>query len=203
MEAALASEFGVSDSADHVPFSGRTDRAIARDLFGLRGIEDSPENWRRFVRGYLGHLPGFLARYQGLVLPGIAELLEKLAARRDVAVGLLTGNIRDGARLKLGHYGLYHHFAFGGFGDQHLDRDAVARDALAAVHSHCNGSVDCGRIWVIGDTPLDIRCARAIGARAVAVGTGWHALEDLAAERPDLVLADLSDPGPLFALWEH
>ena len=202
MEAALASEFGTPSSAADVPFSGRTDRAIAQDLFALYGLDNSPANWRRFVRGYLKHLPSCLARYQGLVLPGVAELLRDLANRPKVAVGLLTGNIRDGARLKLGHYGLFDYFRFGGFGDHHLDRDAVAQEALAAVCAHCNGAVDCGRVWVIGDTPLDIRCARAIGARAVAVATGWHDLETLTAERPDLVLTDLSDPAPLFALWE-
>jgi phosphoglycolate phosphatase-like HAD superfamily hydrolase len=106
----------------------------------------------------------------------------------------LTGNVRDGARLKLGHYRLDHYFAFGGYGDCHLDRDDVAREALAAVHHHCNGTACLERIWVIGDTPLDIRCARAIGVRVAAVATGLHPLEELAAERPDLLLPDFSDP---------
>jgi phosphoglycolate phosphatase-like HAD superfamily hydrolase len=201
MEAALASEFGVPDSSGSVPFSGRTDRAIARDLFSLHGIEDSGQNWQRFLTAYLHHLPTCLAGYQGKVLPGIAALLERLAARGDVAVGLLTGNVREGARLKLGHYALAHHFAFGGFGDHHLERNEVAREALAAVHGHLKGPVDLQRIWVIGDTPLDILCARSIGARAVAVATGWHSLDELAAGQPDLLLADLSDPAPFLNRW--
>ena len=77
----------------------------------------------------------------------------------------------------------------------------MARDALAAVCSHLNGSPDLEQVWVIGDTPFDIRCARAIGARALAVATGWHSLHDLAAEQPDLVLADLSDATPLLSTW--
>jgi phosphoglycolate phosphatase-like HAD superfamily hydrolase len=200
MEAALVTEFGAVSLTDGVPFAGRTDRAIVRDLFQLHGIEESAPHWQRFLTAYLQHLPGCLENHEGKVLPGIAALLACFQERGDVAVGLLTGNVRAGAQLKLGHYGLYHHFAFGGFGDDHLTREDVAREALSAVRTHLNEAVDCEQIWVIGDTPLDIRCARAIGARAVAVATGWHTVDMLAAEAPDLLLADLSDPAPLLAL---
>ncbi|MFW6125019.1 MAG: HAD family hydrolase, partial [Pirellulales bacterium] len=121
MEAALRCAFGVSEPIDDVPFTGRTDRAITHDLFRRHGITESPENWQRFLRAYVEQLPETLPRYRGQVLPGIAALLEQLAERRDVAVGLLTGNVRAGARLKLGHYGLAHHFRFGGFGDEHVN----------------------------------------------------------------------------------
>jgi phosphoglycolate phosphatase-like HAD superfamily hydrolase len=201
MERALASAFGVPASSDGIPFSGRTDRAIVRDLFHLHNVPESVENWQQFLTCYLEHLPDCLHSHEGKILPGIAAFLDHLRERDNAVVGLLTGNVRDGARLKLGHYGLYHHFAFGGFGDEHFERNAVAHDALAAVKNHCNGSVDCERIWVIGDTPLDIRCARSIGARAVAVATGLHSLEGLAAEKPDVLLQDFSDPEPLLALW--
>ncbi len=197
MEAALTTAFGMTNASYRVPFSGRTDRAIAHDLFQVHAIEASPHNFQRFVAAYLEHLPACLDSHQGQVLPGISSLLETLRNRPDVAVGLLTGNLREGARLKLGHYGLFDYFAFGGFGDLHLDRDQVAQEALAAVRSHLNGTVETDRIWVIGDTPLDISCARSIGARAVAVATGWHSLEVLAAERPDLLFTDLTDASPL------
>jgi phosphoglycolate phosphatase-like HAD superfamily hydrolase len=141
-----------------------------------------------------------LAAHKGQVLPGIGALLDCLQQHGKVAVGLLTGNVRDGARLKLGHYGLYHHFAFGGFGDHYFSREEVAREALTAVRKHLQIHVESEQIWVIGDTPLDVRCARSIGARAVGVATGWHSLEVLAAEQPDLLLADLSDPSRLLAL---
>jgi phosphoglycolate phosphatase-like HAD superfamily hydrolase len=201
LEGALASAFGITRLAGRVPYSGRTDRAIVRDLFALHRIEDTPANRARLVAAYLHHLPVCLATHDGRVLPGIAELLAALAGRPDVVVGLLTGNLRAGARAKLGHFGLGEHFAFGGFGDEHLDRDDVAREALAEVHRRCNGSVPAGRIWVVGDTPLDVRCARAIGARAVAVCTGWHGREELAGHAPDLLLDDLSDPRPLLDCW--
>jgi len=200
MEAALAAEFGMPPVSDGVPFAGRTDRAIARDLFRLHRIEETADTWQRFLASYLRHLPSCLAAHKGQVLPGIGALLGCLQQHGKVAVGLLTGNVRDGARLKLGHYGLYHHFAFGGFGDHYFNREEVAREALAAVRKHLQIHVESERIWVIGDTPLDVRCARSIGARAVGVATGWHSLEVLAAEQPDLLLTDLSDPSRLLAL---
>jgi phosphoglycolate phosphatase-like HAD superfamily hydrolase len=197
MEASLASEFGVLNLRKDIPYSGRTDRAIGRDLLAAHGVEPTEAAWRRLRDGYLRSLPLTLPQHPGRVLPGIAELLVQLSARSDVVVGLLTGNLRDGARLKLGHYQLFEHFRVGGYGDEHFDRDDVAREALAALHGHLNGTCDPARLWVIGDTPLDVRCARAIGARVLAVATGWHAAEELAAAAPDLLLPDLSDPEPL------
>jgi phosphoglycolate phosphatase-like HAD superfamily hydrolase len=197
MEAALREEFGLDAIRGQVPYSGRTDRSIGRDLLRLHGFDDAPASWQRLRDGYLERLPRCLQRHPGRVLPGIAALLERLSVREDVAVGLLTGNVRAGARLKLGHYGLFHHFAFGGFGDEHFDRDDVAREALAEVRRHLNGSVQLDRVWVIGDTPLDVSCARSIGARVVAVATGWHSRDELEAAAPDLLFADLSDPEPL------
>lgn len=200
LEAALAESFGVPHILDKLELSGRTDRAIIADLFRLHVIDDTPENHERLRDAYLRHLPRFLSA--GRVLPGIADLLAHLAERTDMAVGLLTGNVRAGAKAKLGFFGLYDYFAFGGYGDRHLDRDDVAREAWAEVRRRFNGTIQAERIWVIGDTPLDIRCARAIGARAVAVATGWHSLAELAEHQPDLLLADLSDPTPLLSNWK-
>lgn len=193
---ALKHEFGLAELKDGVPMSGRTDRVILRDLFQLNAIDDSPENWQRFLAGYLRALPHCLAERRGTVLPGVAALLDRLAGVPETAVGLLTGNVREGARLKLTHFGLFQHFSFGGFGDEHFDRDDVARTALAETRGRY-GQVDSDQIWVIGDTPLDVRCARAIGVRVCAVATGTHSWEELEEARPDLLLRDLSDPEPL------
>src|SRR5262245_21448145 len=106
MYAAISSEFGIAQLFDEVPFAGRTDRAIGRDLFLNHGLEDSDENWRRFVRAYLNHLPSSLHAAPGRILPGVSGLLADLARRAHVAVGLLTGNLRDGARAKLAHYAI-------------------------------------------------------------------------------------------------
>ncbi len=199
LEAALTGEFGVA-LRDEVPYSGRTDRAIMRDLFRLHDIAETAENLEKLLAGYLSRLPESLRRHNGRVLPGIAALLGELRGMPHVRVGLLTGNVRAGARAKLGHFGLFEHFSFGGFGDRHFDRDDVAREALAEVRQCVGPQCTADRIWVIGDTPLDVQCARAIGARVVAVATGLHTCADLAPSRPDLLLADLSDPAPLLRL---
>jgi phosphoglycolate phosphatase-like HAD superfamily hydrolase len=199
LAAAFADEFGIHDDLARVEISGRTDRAIIRDLLHAHGIAETPESCSRLFECYLRHLPHFLRERASRILPGIAALLDVLRLREDVAIGLLTGNLRAGARVKLGHFGLFDHFAFGGFGDHHYDRDDVAREALGEVHQHLGRPVAPEKIWVIGDTPLDVRCALAIGARAVAVATGWHSAAELEAHRPDLLLTDLSDPGPLLS----
>jgi phosphoglycolate phosphatase-like HAD superfamily hydrolase len=196
---AFASLFQIPTPRD-VPFSGRTDRAIGRDLFTLHEIADSAENWTRLSQEYLVQLPVYLPRRTGRVLPGVSELLDRLAQERETALGLLTGNLRDGARLKLEHYRLYHHFAFGGYGDEHEDRNHVAESALSAARRHLNGRAHADGLWVIGDTPLDIRCARWIGAKVLAVATGGHSRDELASHQPDLLLDDLADVDHVLSL---
>jgi phosphoglycolate phosphatase-like HAD superfamily hydrolase len=189
---AFREDFGVANPAN-VPFSGRTDRGIGTNLFEQHGIDDSPENWRRLRDGYLARLPIHLPQRNGRVLDGVLRLLERLQTREAIGVGLLTGNLRDGARIKLSYFGLFEHFKFGGFGDEHRDRNGVAGAALAEAEQHANGTFDPGRVWVIGDTPLDIHCARTIGARVLAVATGLHPVAELADLRPDLLLENLCD----------
>lgn len=201
LETALVEDFSIELKV-HVPYSGRTDRAIIRDLFRHHGVAETHENLRKVFAGYLRRLPDCLHRHEGKVLPGIREILLGLQERGRTAVGLLTGNVRAGAEAKLGHFGIFDHFAFGGFGDHHFDRDDVAREALAAVRRHVGSQVRSEDIWVIGDTPLDVRCARAIGARVVAVATGFHDEKELAAARPDLVLPDLSETAEVLRILE-
>jgi phosphoglycolate phosphatase len=196
METALQHVFHVPLAAEQVSYSGRTDRAIGRDLFRVHGIELNEANWVKFIDSYLERLPGYLESMQGTICPGIADLLDELDTWPDIAVGLLTGNLRAGARVKLGHFGLHDRFLFGGFGDHHWERDHVAMEAVQEIARHLSRPVPPANVWVIGDTPLDIQCARAIGAQAVAVATGWDDAAVLAAARPDLLLPDLSDPAP-------
>ena len=200
LEIALAEEFGIKLRTGTVQYSGRTDRAIIRDLLGLHGLEESLDNLQRLLAAYLRHLPLSLATHRGQVLPGIDSLVRQLHDRHDITLGLLTGNVREGARLKLGHYGLFDFFPIGGFGDQHYERDDVAREALSLVSQRHGAPVDATCIWVVGDTPLDVQCARVIGARVVAVATGWHAWDELQAARPDLLMTDFADPAPFLDL---
>ena len=200
LESAFTEEFHVELRAK-VPYSGRTDRAIVRDLLRLHDVEETPATLERLLQGYLRRLPDCLRSHRGCVLPGIQQLLDHLRTRKQCAVGLLTGNVRAGAKAKLGHFQLETHFRFGGFGDHHFDRDDVAREALAEVHREIGPQVQPEQIWVIGDTPLDVKCARAIGAKVAAVATGVHSFEELQASKPDVALRDLGDPEPLLRQW--
>lgn len=201
METALTTAFGVRDIRDVVPYSGRTDRAIARDLLAVHDLDPSAANEARLRAAYLAELPATLARTPGLICPGVKDLVETLAGEPGVVLGLLTGNVRAGAATKLGHYGLWDFFTCGGFGDEHYDRDDVARSALASARAAAGRDIDPRSVWVIGDTPLDVSCARAIGANAVAVATGWHPLDELTACAPDHIFADLSDHARVRAVW--
>ena len=208
----LAADFGIPEIDTNVAFAGRSDRAIVADLFRGHGIEPSEANWQRFSAGYLGRLDAALVARPGYVLPGVGELLTALAARGDVALGLLTGNVREGARRKLLHYDLWHWFAFGGYGDEHMERCDIAAAALAAAKSHLNlqspspssngAAPTHGEVIVIGDTLHDISCGRSIGARCVAVATGHSPTEELRTGSPDVLLESLADPEPILALFK-
>jgi phosphoglycolate phosphatase len=201
MENGLRSAFGIPEILGHVPYSGRTDPGISRDLLRVHDIEPSLENVQRLKSAYLSHLPDALRNHEGTVLPAVEEILRK-HSREDIAMGLLTGNILAGAEIKLRHFGLWDYFGFGGFGDGLTDRDDVARRAHEAGEKHLSRRIDPQTIWVIGDTPLDVKCARAIGAKAVAVGTGWHSLEELAASKPDYLIADFTQAEQLLNDWQ-
>lgn len=201
LRAAMTAVFGNDAEATQVVTTGRTDRAIVGELFEQHGVEASERNWRVYSAAYLEHLREALPVCDGRVLPGIRELLAILADRTDVAVGLLTGNSPQGARHKLEHFGLDDYFAFGGFGDDHANRDDVAKQAMAATQKHLNVTVSPEQVFVIGDTPSDVRCARAVGARAIAVASGWHTAEELRDSQPDLLMHDFADPTPLLELF--
>jgi phosphoglycolate phosphatase-like HAD superfamily hydrolase len=196
---AFRDQFAVEEPGS-VAFSGRTDRAISRSLFELHGIPDVEDNWQRLQKSYLDLLPGCMEERQGRVLDGVEPLLNGLQAAGNSLLGLLTGNVREGARIKLEFFGLFDRFRFGGFGDEHYDRDHVAREAQTAATPHLgngHGAQDC---WVIGDTPLDISCARAINARVLAVATGIHPRAELSAAEPDILLDDLSNTDHLLSV---
>jgi phosphoglycolate phosphatase len=178
--------YGRAGAADDVSAAGQTDAflfpAIARSL----GVPWEPD---RVFPVYLTALAAELPRGPARVLPGAAELCAALAARGDVALGLQTGNIRAAAEMKLEYAGLRPHFTFGGFGEDGPDRGDLVRAAVARAARPGEVAV------VIGDAPNDIAGARAAGLRAVAVATGWHPVEELAALRPDALLPNLSDTG--------
>ena len=198
LERAMREVYGTAGAIDDYDFHGKTDPRIVRDL--LAALGRTPEVIEAglsscFTR-YLIHLEREIGNGEGVSLyAGVPELVETLAERRDVLVGLLTGNIEGGARLKLGPTGLLRYFRLGAYGSDSGDRTALPAIAAERARALARATFAGDRVSIIGDTPLDIECARAYGARIVSVATGRHTLEDLATHRPDFLFRDLSHTG--------
>ena len=172
--------------------AGLTDYQIAQRTFETLGIDADAAFLHRFVDRYGELLPTSLPRKNGRVLPNVREILEHLAGRPDVRSYLLTGNTRAGARAKLTHYKLTEFFPDGAFAEDTGDRASIARRALQLAQRA--GPVAEDGIFVIGDTPHDIDCAGAIGARTIAVATGGYSVEELEPHNPWRVFGELPPP---------
>ena len=189
----MRNRFLAEDDLRDIEIAGKTDRAIIRDIFQKYRIDPTEGNITSFAREYIEGLSLCLSRTRGRVLPGIQQLLERLKPQPHVVLALLTGNLQQGARLKLQHYGLWDFFEFGAFADDHHDRNelgAFARKRAQLRHGH---DFDAADIDVIGDTNHDIACGKAFGARTIAVATGSWSWERLQGCTPDFLFDDLSD----------
>jgi phosphoglycolate phosphatase len=176
--------------------AGLTDIEIARRLAATHGLD--PAGADGLLRSYEKYLPESLGTRTGTVLPNVLPILERLRGRSDVHSALLTGNTRSGAAAKLRHYGLAQFFEDGAFADGADDRATIARTALTQARQIV-GTVSPEQIYVIGDTPHDVACGKAIGARVVAVATGGYTLEQLRATDPWWLLSSLPDPDQFLA----
>jgi phosphoglycolate phosphatase-like HAD superfamily hydrolase len=193
---ALKDQFGIEDDLSSIPFGGRTDLLILGDICARHGLKLSGAELARFWDRVANHMRVLMDPPRGGLLPGVPELLDAVSAEPTWVRALLTGNVSSMARIKLASFGVYERFAWGAFGEEAPDRDALAQLAVRrAAERH---GVTPERCVVVGDTEHDIACARAAGARAVAVATGGRTSEQLAAFAPDLVLADLADTRPLW-----
>lgn len=190
---AMASEFGVVHARDQVRFGGRTDTSLVRELFGCCGVEHNPEHVRRFFDAYVFWLDHLLQENRaGSVCPGVLRLIEELALMPEPPrIGLLTGNIRLGAEIKLRHFGLWDRFETGGFGDDHEDRNQIAVIARERGGQIIGRPLTGEEILVVGDTAHDVACGRAIEARVLAVATGGATWSELEACSPDWLVRDL------------
>jgi phosphoglycolate phosphatase-like HAD superfamily hydrolase len=194
--------FGIDDDLSKVEIAGKTDSGIARQMLAAHGLPDSPENLAAFFDGYLHHLALELPLREGMLLPGMLPLLEALRPRQDIVLGLLTGNLARGARLKLAHYGVWDYFEFGAFADDHHDRNELGHFARNRAQERHGLEFLPEHIFVIGDTPHDIACARVIGARAIAIATGRYTTAELATLAPDFLFEDASDLSAFLAVFD-
>jgi phosphoglycolate phosphatase-like HAD superfamily hydrolase len=197
--AALRTVFGVAGSIAGVELAGRTDRLIAGEILRANGIPPTVRAIHDYLEGYLAALPGEMPRGRPRLLPGILPALQAVAARPDLAQGLLTGNLARGARIKLEHFDAWKFFAFGAFADDSPHRNDLGPHALRRAGRHHEHLFDPRTTFVIGDTPHDIACGRAIGAATIAVATGRFNAAELAAHSPSVVFADLSDTAAFLA----
>jgi phosphoglycolate phosphatase len=188
---ALEEQTGTPSDLSGFQTAGLTDVEIARDLASSHGLDGAKHD--ELLKSYECRLPECLGRRTGTVLPNVRAILQRLRGRSDVYSALLTGNTRVGAAAKLEHYGLGEFFEGGAFAHGAGDRPAIARSALAQARAIV-GKVSPDRVYVIGDTPHDVACGRAIGARVIAVATGGYTIDQLRPTDPWWLLESL--PGP-------
>jgi phosphoglycolate phosphatase len=197
LEAALLELHGREPDLQGLPTGGLTDAQVAALCLESIGAEATDAAVDTFLRSYESHLPECLHRRHGHVLAGVREILDDLATDPGVASLLLTGNTPAGARAKLAHYGLWEFFGEGGFFCSGLgERAEIARRAAARAHELLAGDA-AARIYVIGDTPHDVECGKAIEARTVAIASGPYSIDELANTDPWLVLPALPPPRAL------
>jgi phosphoglycolate phosphatase-like HAD superfamily hydrolase len=154
-------------------------------MFERHGVATTRENFDRFFDAYAARLRTMIAEISGRVLPGVERWISELQrCAEPPLLGLLTGNIRRGAEIKLSHYKLWHHFQTGGFSDDSEDRCEIAAIARSRGSKLLGRKLEGDEVLVIGDTQHDITCARSIGARVLAVGTGRYTSEELRCHNP-------------------
>lgn len=199
-ETAVREVVGRDFSLERFRVAGLTDYQIAARTFELLEFECADATLQRMVRRYEDLLPSYLPLKQGRVLTNVREILEHLRGVPGVRSYLLTGNTRGGARAKLTHYDLWKYFPDGAFAEDTRDRATIAERALALARRE--GPVADDAIYVIGDTPHDISCATAIGARTIAVATGGYTIDELRGHQPWRLFAELPPPDEFVELIE-
>lgn len=179
--------------------AGATDLGVISSIMAHFGETVSPAGISAFFSIYHQRLAWNLTHgeFPGRVMPGVTELLENLSRRPGVAMGMLTGNSAEGAALKVAHFGLAKWFSFGAYGCDHADRNLLGPLAARRAREKHGGGFPVETIWIIGDTPKDIACAKALGARCLAVATGRFTTTELENAGADIALPDLTGAAAL------
>jgi phosphoglycolate phosphatase-like HAD superfamily hydrolase len=202
LELAFLELHGREDAFTSFRLDGMTDRLIARLAFKALGLEPTEPRIDALLANYLRHLEALVAKADPAEYrphPGMREAV--LASRAaGHAVGLGTGNLREGARLKLAPLGLFEHFDFGGYGDDHEDRATLIRIGAERGAAHLKVSLAEARVVIIGDTPKDVAAAQAMGAQSVGVGTAAFTAQQLREAGATWAFDSLASPGALDAV---
>lgn len=192
---ALLEYFGTEGPLSGYDYSGKTDPQIVRELMRGAGFDGAAieERLADVLGSYLRRLRERLRPEHVRAKPGVVAVVEALARDPRVTLGLLTGNLEAGARLKIEPLGLNGHFPFGAYGSDHEDRHHLPAVAVERARAHTGHRFAGKRVVIVGDSIHDVRCGRSLGVRAVAVATGVTTAGTLAAEDPDALLEDCSD----------
>ena len=187
--------YGTAGPIDDHDFSGKTDPQIVRELLNRAGMDDGEidAGFATFCEAYLAEMERRVPDHPVEVLGGVLDLIPLLADDAGFRLGLVTGNLQRGAHLKLGSAELSHYFPIGGFGSDHEVRNELPSVAVERAQSHWGRSFPSEDVVIIGDTPRDVACGRAIGAVTIAVATGRFSFDELEQTGADLVLNDLAD----------
>ncbi len=186
--------FSIEGAFKDIRMAGKTDPAIIREGLKLHGICSSDGIFEKCKNMYLEKLKSEMGTSKKRrVLPGIKSILEALSLDDSVVLGLLTGNMEEGAQIKLGEMGLFDYFKLGAYGSDSDNRNELLNFALTRYENLTGESLETHQAMVIGDTPKDIECSKPFGSTAVAVATGPYSTEELAAHEPDYLFKDLSD----------
>ncbi len=193
LKSAFRERFGIADDLLDIEIAGMTDSGIVISILNKHEIPATNENVSAFLDSYVHFLSLELPRRKGKLLPGVLELLQRLKSRKQLVLALLTGNVSRGAQLKLEHFGVWHFFEFGAFADDHRDRNRLGSFARTRAKEKHGREFSASEIDVVGDTPRDIACGKAFGARTIAVATGTWSRDELAKYQPDFLIDDLSN----------
>ncbi len=192
--------YGLKEAMKGISPDGKTDPAICREMIKVHLKKDpSASELEKLCAGYLEHLAKEVPNGPGYrILPGIPELLSQLAEKPQVLMGLGTGNLEEGARIKLARADFMKYFRFGGYGSDAENRPDVLSTAVKRGEKIAGRKIKPEEVVVIGDNSRDIQAGQAIGAVTVAVASGPMSLEELAAEKPTHIFKDLSDTKAVF-----
>lgn len=205
MEKAFEELTGIADGFRGIEMSGKTDSSILDEALRILKLSFDRDRTKAFKERYFLELKEEIRKpnERQRLMPGIRHLLERLSRHLDVTLGLLTGNWRASAEIKLQHFGLLDYFRFGAFAEDAPSRDELVPVAVRRYRELAGRDPKAGDVWVIGDTVRDVACARPHGARAIAVATGKYSLEELAAAKPDAVFLDFSDLDAFLRILEE
>jgi len=201
MTAAARRWFGPTFSLDEVDRNGRLDPHIIAAALDLNGVRATDDQLDAFRESYLDELRTEVESSR--ILPGVGELLAELRAAEGVLLGLVSGNYAEAARIKLEGVRIDPAwFVVGGFGEQAATRSRLVGLAMETAASLVGRPISGRDVIVIGDTPRDVESAKDAGCRSLAVATGNYPRDVLEAAGADVVLPDLTDPAPLWAMLE-